>query len=236
MTSSGTPSTPLPARGPPTLLRETLNHSGRFQSRSEKPAGGPPTVSLLAGNTPNSALNSPYSRFDNTGGYTPSRTREITSQEETEDPLAVWVTVFGFPPQAAQYVLSQISSCGTVLQHLQPPQSNWMHVRLQTRMQARKALDKSGSVLGGNIMIGVARCTEDSVLDSNQSILETSSGSLIGSGVANLSSAFGTPRTIRPLTQAYKDAQSDHKVVPSTNTPNKDSGIVSKAMEFMFGW
>jgi len=189
----------------------------------------------MSGSTP-IGLGSPYTRFDNSGVFTPSKTREISTQEETEDPLAVWVTVFGFPPQAAQFVLSQISTCGTVLQHTQPPQSNWMHVRFQTRLQARKALDRSATVIGGNIMIGVNRCTDDTVLDPNNTSLLDASSSMVGSGVANLSSAFGTPRTIRPLTQAYKEAQVENKIAPSHNTPNKDSGIVSAAMGYMFGW
>ena len=58
-----------------------------------------------------------------------------------------------------------------------------------------------------------------------------------GASVASLGSGLpGTPRTIRPLTQAYKEAQADNAVVPNTNTPVKSSGFVSKAMEYMFGW
>lgn len=243
MSSTGmvsTPTTPLPyssARGPG-LLKETLNHSGRLQSRSDKP-GGPPTTSLLSGLTPNSTFNSPFSRFDTTAGFdgTPSRTHEIRTQgEEGVDPHSLWVTVFGFPPSAASYVISQLSACGTVLQHVLPPNANWMHIRFQTRLQARKALSKNGAVLGGTIMVGVAPCTELAVLDQtnvNSSVLDSS---ISGSGVANISTNFGTPRTIRPLTQAFKEAQSENKVVPGTNTPNKNSGLVSKAMEYIFGW
>lgn len=58
-----------------------------------------------------------------------------------------------------------------------------------------------------------------------------------GASVASLGSGLpATPRTIRPLTQAYKEAQADNAVVPNTNTPVKSSGFVSKAMEYMFGW
>ena len=63
-------------------------------------------------------------------------------------PLATWVTVWGFPPSAASFILQQVSciwvssdsnaflqfgACGTVLQHVMPPNSNWMHIRFQTR-------------------------------------------------------------------------------------------------------
>ncbi|XP_023322548.1 nucleoporin NUP53 isoform X2 [Eurytemora carolleeae] len=234
------PTTPLPypsTRGPG-LLKENLNHSGRLHSRADKP-GGPPTTSLMGGLTPNSTINSPFNRFDNTGGFdgTPSRTQEIIQGEETCDPLSLWVTVFGFPPSAASYIISQLSNCGTILQHILPPNANWMHIRFQTRLQARKALAKNGSVLGGTIMVGLAPCTDNSVLDQgnlNTSVLDSS---LAGTGVANISTnGLGTPRTIRPLTQAFKEAQTENKVVPGTNTPTRSNGIVGKAMEYIFGW
>jgi len=233
------PTTPLPfasARGPG-LLKENLNtSSNRMHSRSEKP-GGPPTTSLLSGVTPNSTVNSPFNRFDTTGGFdTPSRTHEITQSEDCGDPMSLWVTVFGFPPAAASYIISQMSTCGTVLQHVIPPNANWMHIRYQTRLQARKALSKNGSILGGTIMIGVAQCSEESVLDQANTSTSILDNSIAGSGVANLSTGLGTPRTIRPLTQAFKEAQSEHKVVPGSNTPSKETGLVGKAMGYMFGW
>jgi hypothetical protein len=46
---------------------------------------------------------------------------------------STWVTVFGFPPSAASYILSQFSQCGTILQHHMPANGNWMHIKYQTR-------------------------------------------------------------------------------------------------------
>merc|ERR1712115_264527 len=106
------------------------------------------------------------------------------------------------------------------LQHVMPPNSNWMHVRFQTRMQANKAVAKNGCVLGGSIMVGISSCKDETVLDN----LNTSTvldNSILSSSVANLSTGLGTPRTIRPLAQAYKEAQVENKVVPGTNTPSK---------------
>merc|ERR1712059_121769 len=149
-------------------------------------------------------------------------------------PMATWVTVWGFPPSAASFVLQQFGSCGTVLQHVMPPNSNWMHIRFQTRLQASKALSKNSSILGGSIMVGVASCKEESVLDTVNSSM---TASLLDSSVANISSNLGgTPRSIRPLTQAYREAQGENKVVPGTNTPTRSTGVVTKAMEYIFGW
>ena len=81
-------------------------------------------------------------------------------------------------------------------------------------------------------MVGISPCTDPSVLDRlNTSVLDCTNTS-----VANLSSTLGTPRTIRPLTQAYKEAQEENRVVPGTNTPTRNNGLVSRAMEYVFGW
>jgi nuclear pore complex protein Nup53 len=174
--------------------------------------------------------------------YSPS------SWEPLENSLDAWVTVFGFPPSASSYVVSEFSSFGTILQTSIPPSANWMHLKFQTRLQAAKALAKNGTILGSSIMVGVAPVTDPSVLDN----LNTTVGSPIenngvdqsvgnvnntpGTPRSNVNSSLGTPRSIRPLTQAYKDAQGDYKVLPNTNTPNKESGLVSKAIGAVFGW
>ena len=100
------------------------------------------------------------------------------------------------------------------------------------RMQANKALGKNGCVMGGSIMVGISQCRDPSVLDR----LNTSLQDCTNTSVANISSSLGTPRTIRPLTQAYKEAQEENKVVPGTNTPTRNTGLVTRAMEYMFGW
>merc|ERR1719431_822579 len=105
---------------------------------------------------------------------------------------------------------------------------NWMHIRFQTKLQASKAVGKNGSVIGSTIMVGVSACRDETVVDQlNSSTLDTSCsvrgqqgvGGSLNSSVANISSGLNnTPRTIRPLTQAYKEAQNENKVVPGTNT------------------
>ena len=102
-------------------------------------------------------------------------------------------------------------------------------------MQANKAVAKNGCIMGGSIMVGITHCKDGTVLEqAHQSLLDSS----VTNNVTNLSSGtLGTPgRSIRPLTQAYKDAMDDNKVVPGTNTPTRSNGIVSRAMEYMFGW
>lgn len=237
---TSTPQTPLPSLRGPQLLKENMNSSMSRSAVREK-AGGPPTNSLLF--TPNRSVVTPGSSSLGASLLSPpgsahidhnqSKAQEVAAAPNPS-PLDTWVTVWGFPPSSVSFILSELSVCGTVLQHIIHPNSNWMHVRMQTRMQANKAVTKNGSVMGGSIMIGITHCTDQSVLDIGQtSVLETS----VNPGVANLSSTLGgTPRSIRPLTQAYKEAQEDNRVVPGTNTPTRSNGIVGRAMGCVFGW
>ena len=134
-----------------------------------------------------------------------------------------WVTVFGFPPSAASYILKQFSQCGTVLQHHVPVNGNWMNIRYQTRNQAQSALSRSGRVLSGTLMIGVVLTPDaeaQALTNGSEGILDqTGSGSRatgLNTSVTTLNNTSingGTPnRSIRPLAQAYKAAHSEHEV------------------------
>ena len=137
---SSNPQTPVLAgqlRGPG-LLKENMNSS---RSGREK-TGGPPTTSLLfspsrvSTSSPGSASFSNNSVLSppnlNTTSNTSSQPQELPTSPDSS-PLDTWITVWGFPPSALSFVLSELSVCGTVLQHVVQPNSNWIHVRMQTR-------------------------------------------------------------------------------------------------------
>ncbi|OXB77443.1 UNVERIFIED_CONTAM: hypothetical protein H355_005152 [Colinus virginianus] len=107
----------------------------------------------------------------------------LTSEDQLDD---TWVTVFGFPQASASYILLQFAQYGNILKHVMSNTGNWMHIRYQSKLQARKALSKDGRIFGESIMIGVKPCID--------------------------------------------------KVVTDRQTPKKDESIVSKAMEYVFGW
>lgn len=184
-------------------------------------------------------------------GATPSTSMHHHSQMKEEIPYqpgmetTTWITVFGFPPSASAYIVSQFSQYGTVLQHHSPPNGNWMHIRYQTKIQAQKALSKSGKILGGSIMIGVSPCTDTAFMEEMSSVQqEHLNGSQLNAStldasvnnVTNSSINVANKSSIRPLTQAYKNAQSDYDVLANPNTPDKANGFVTKAMEYVFGW
>uniref|UniRef100_A0A1A7YYH8 Nucleoporin NUP53 n=1 Tax=Iconisemion striatum TaxID=60296 RepID=A0A1A7YYH8_9TELE len=138
-----------------------------------------------------------------------------------------WVTVFGFPPASASYILLQFTQYGNILKHTMASPGNWMHLQYQSKLQARKALSKDGKVFGDSIMVGVKPCIDKSVMGSCEALSPPLSSSVLPS----------TPHSaIRPLSATYRSAASDYEVVADRLTPRKDDSFVSKAMEYMFGW
>ena len=89
-------------------------------------------------------------------------------------------------------------------------------------MQAQSALGRHGRIMGGTLMIGVIPYHGDSNTNVGQNSSQTldqrasscKTGRLDSSYITNISSNLGsTPsKSIRPLTQAYKAAQSEHEV------------------------
>ncbi|XP_045175664.1 nucleoporin NUP35-like isoform X1 [Mercenaria mercenaria] len=157
----------------------------------------------------------------------------------TDDVLdETWITVFGFPPPAASYVLQQFSQYGNILKHVITTEGNWMHIHYQSKIQAKKALSKNGKILGNNIMVGVSHCIDKKVMEGekendpvNTSVFSTPNSHFTSTPSGQLKN---TP--IRPLTAAYMAARSENEVVQNSQAPKKSTGVISKAMEYMFGW
>ncbi|XP_077392876.1 nucleoporin NUP35 isoform X1 [Festucalex cinctus] len=150
---------------------------------------------------------------------------EALSSEDLLD--QTWVTVFGFPPASASYILLQFAQYGNILKHTMASPGNWMHLQYQSRLQARNALSKNGKVFGDTIMVGVKPCIDKSVMDGGE----------VAASPLTSSALPCTPRSaIRPLSATYRDTTNDYQVVSDTHTPRKDDGFVSKALEYMFGW
>jgi nuclear pore complex protein Nup53 len=148
------------------------------------------------------------------------------------------VTVFGFPPSASSYVLEQFSQYGTILRHSVSADGNWMHLLFQSRLQAKKALSKNGKVYGNGIMIGVQPCIDKAVMEGYvPGAGDGATARALGGVGGALSGPLGRPATIRPLTAAYQASSGPNQVAPANpNTPQKSTGFISKAFEYMFGW
>ncbi|XP_053090211.1 nucleoporin NUP35 isoform X2 [Pangasianodon hypophthalmus] len=86
----------------------------------------------------------------------------LSSEDQLDE---TWVTVFGFPPASASYILLQFAQYGNILKHVMSNSGNWMHIQYQSKLQARKALSKDGKIFGEAIMIGVKPCIDKVVSD-----------------------------------------------------------------------
>jgi nuclear pore complex protein Nup53 len=159
---------------------------------------------------------------------------ESLSAEDTLD--ETWVTIFGFPPAATSFILQEFSQYGNILKHVVAPEGNWLHVRYQSKLQAKKALSKNGKVFNGTIMVGVTTCVDKKVMQSDK---ENTSVSFMSPTVARTAldqSANFRPSSIRPLTSSFRSSAADSEVVQKSRAPQRSNSIVSKAMEYMFNW
>merc|ERR1719215_26508 len=246
-TPSGSSNSAKPVNG---FLTPTMPAS-QVRTPSEK-AGGPPIKGLYS-NTPSKEFGTPLAggpgtpRHLNTPqpttpqlsfGGTPTAFKEHDVTDSAFHDGNTWVTIFGFPPSAASYILSQFSQCGTVLHHFIPPNGNWMTIRFQTKMQAQKALGRNGRIFGGSLMVGVVPCTDPpaEAATNASTILDHTNNAENSVLSLNSSLAAHHNRSIRPLTQSFKAAHNENDISAIANTPNKNSGIVGKAMEYIFGW
>ncbi|NXP11543.1 NUP35 protein, partial [Thinocorus orbignyianus] len=161
----------------------------------------------------------------------------LTSEDQLD---GTWVTVFGFPQASASYILLQFAQYGNILKHEMSNTGNWMHIRYQSKLQARKALSKDGKIFGESIMIGVKPCIDKGMMESCERSLPFSVFTPLTQSVAGTQ---GTPANtttrlsaVRPLATAYGASTSDYQVVSDRQTPKKVESIVSKALEYVFGW
>lgn len=126
-----------------------------------------------------------------------------------------WVTVFGFPSTSTSIVLSHFSGCGTILDKV-CSSGNWIHLRFSSRGECDKAMLYNGKIIANNIMIGVTRCNDESVYEK-ENINESQNASV---------------SKIRSLNKIFNDSE----VLHGADDPKKTSGIVSRAVDLLFGW
>lgn len=127
-----------------------------------------------------------------------------------------WITVFGFPQSVVSEILGHFSQCGAIVEKVFSS-GNWIHLKFASKLECDKALLYNGKIIYNNLMIGVAKCTDESVIGKENS---------------------DNQRTrVRSLTQAaYKSAQEPSEVVMSPNAPKRTTGIINKTLDMFFGW
>lgn len=77
-----------------------------------------------------------------------------------------WVTVYGFPSTATSMIISHFSQCGTIVDKVFPTQNgNWIHLKYLSRLECVKALNYNEKILNNNLMIGVTKCNDPSIVE-----------------------------------------------------------------------
>ncbi|KAF8777222.1 Nucleoporin NUP35 like protein [Argiope bruennichi] len=239
--SSSIISTPNPVKsgGPPVqgLLYSTPNQNVSFNASQ---LNNTPSVAdrIACDNHNFSGILTPNKSLcvTNTSYLSPAQIDPFYTQGEAlqnSDQLdESWITVFGFPHASSDYILQQFSQYGNIIEHKLSPTGNWMHLRYQSKLQAKKALSKNGKVFSGNIMIGVKPCIEMDIMESckENTVQDTS---LLSSSQSVLTDPLEPTKpnlkNIRPLTQAYQSPNAQSQIVAT-----KPSSLVSKAFDYIW--
>jgi len=141
----------------------------------------------------------------------------------------MWVTVLGFPPHAASLVLSQFAQCGTIVDKKFPSEGNWVHLKYSSQYETAKALSFNGKLISNSIMVGVVPYN---VIENK----ENAQAAINNMSMFNDSTVLTSPNRARPLTQSFNMQHNAADIMSPTNCPQKSTGIVTKAMEYVFGW
>lgn len=146
-----------------------------------------------------------------------------------------WITIYGFPSAAKSFILQQFSQYGNIVRHNVATDGNWLHVKYQSKLQAKKALSKNGKVFGSSIMVGVRPCIDKDIMETDKENI-----SMLNSSMHSMNTSLhdfpSKKKAIRPLTASFRVAKSENEVEKKNRMPQKNNNPFSKAMEYMFGW
>lgn len=159
------------------------------------------------------------------------------SSDDIMDETAI--TVFGFPPSACSFIIQQFSQYGKIEKYEVHNRGNWVHVKYQTKLQAKKALSKNGKIFARTMMIGVCGCikkdisnleaTYNNTMSANADLNKTPT--IVGmkrqssTSIRSLSTASNAKGVVGPMSPLV-----------DKNTPQKKDSVVSRTLDYVFGW
>ncbi|KAL0840047.1 hypothetical protein ABMA28_015371 [Loxostege sticticalis] len=133
-------------------------------------------------------------------------------QDGCQEQDEYWVTIFGFPPNAANTILARFSNCGAILDKQYPTQGNWAHIRYATRAEKERAMNLCGRQVLPGIMVGVVECREVPRI------------SVASPGITSPERPTSGARSLCPTP------------IPSAPVPQRSTGLISKALDYVLGW
>lgn len=171
------------------------------------------------------SYSTPNSQFQRNLNDSLSKTHPFRKIDKSE---SLWVTVLGFPPHAASLVLTQFSQFGTITDKKFPPEGNWVHIKYNSPHEVSRAMSFNGKIISNSIMVGVIQ----NQLNNIPSPIWNKEND---SNVCVQATMLASPNRARSLTQPYALPRNAEVLSPQ-NVPQRSTGIVTKAMEYVFGW
>jgi len=145
------------------------------------------------------------------------------------------ITIFGFPPSACSFIIQQFSQYGKIEKYEVHNQGNWMHVKYQTKLQAKKALSKNGKIFARTMMVGVCTCIKKDIANLEATYNMTTE--LNRTPVPGMKRQSST--SIRSLSSS-SNMSSAKTLAPMSplvdkNTPQKKDTMISRTLDYVFG-
>jgi len=193
--------------GPP---KQSLFDTIDVKKTVSSPPFGQTFVAESSENLPRNSLNSSLCRSESFSNF--ETIRSDVGQN-------LWVTIFGFPANSASLVLARFANCGNIVDKRFPAQGNWVHLKYSSALETAKALALNGKLISNCIMVGVVPHHSKQENKENKDVL-----------------FYTSPVRARSLRHSFVSPQNSNTVLAPQNVPQKSTGLVTKAMEYVFGW
>ncbi|XP_027842282.1 nucleoporin NUP35-like [Aphis gossypii] len=163
--------------------------------------------------------------------------------EQPKTAPGCWITVFGYSISNKDEILSKfihMVSCCDVRQ----AGPNWAHICFSDSTDYHRALLFNGHVTNNGAMIGVIPCNDKTILNENISPTDSHPGPsneilskslrspILGQQFSSPNDSISKRNNIRPMAIKPIPIQGKDNS-PSATTSN---GIVTKTLEYLFGW
>jgi nuclear pore complex protein Nup53 len=154
-----------------------------------------------------------------------------------------WITVFGFSISNKDEILSKFThmiSCCDV----RPAGPNWAHICFSDSTDYHRALLFNGHVTNNGAMIGVIPCNDKTILNeiispinsrpgpSTEVLSKSLRSPILGQQLSSPNNSISKRNNIRPMAIKPIPIQGNENS-PSASSSN---GIVTKTLEYLFGW
>uniref|UniRef100_A0A8D9F1N8 Nucleoporin NUP53 n=1 Tax=Cacopsylla melanoneura TaxID=428564 RepID=A0A8D9F1N8_9HEMI len=231
------------------VLNYKLNEVQK-QSPAMSKTGGPPTTRLFDSLDSVNTMSAPPPKLKNLTNLNQSQNLNNTSfgtpvGSNSLESQSCWVTMFGFMSEnQCQAIVSQLGQIGNIVEFRYPAkkeESNWVHLRFNSRMEVKRVLAYNGKIYG-NTMMGVVPCRDMSVLRDTTNLTSPLNTSYGGDTTSPRDRVFNTSYWENTLNSAPITHDppmlfmQENDNVTAEHLPSTGNGLMSKTLDYLFGW